>query len=149
MRARITLAAVAFVLVAGVAAGWLFENRNAASAGSPAGAYHVRVTRDGRELADFDMAALRAVGEKRVMAQGSPQVGPTLADVLKRAGVRDFSAVTVVGLGARDVGKLELSASDAGTDTVLAFAKRGTVKIAGPKIPSKMRVRDVTEIRVR
>jgi hypothetical protein len=150
VRARVTLAAVAFVLVAGVAVGWLLEHRAASTAAaSTSGSYRVRVTQDGRELASFDLAGLKAVGSKTVMAQGSPQVGPLLLDVLKRAGVAKFSAITVLGAGTRDSGRLELEAADVGTDTVLAVAKRGTVKVAGPTIPSTKRVRDVKEIQVR
>jgi hypothetical protein len=149
VRTRVTLAAVALVLVAGVAAGWVLERGTAPQAAAASGGYHVRVTRDGRELASYDLAALKAVGEKRVVAQGSAQVGPTLADVLKRSGVGEFSAVTVIGMGTRDSGRLDLTASQVGTDSVLAIAKRGTAKLAGPKIPSSKRVRDVTELQVR
>ena len=69
----------------------------------------MRVTRDGRELASFDLAELRAVGTATVIAQGSVQEGPRLIDVLKRAGVEDFSSVTVLGTGVRDSGRLELA----------------------------------------
>jgi hypothetical protein len=149
MRTRWTLAAVALALVASVAAGWYFENQLAATGKPSPGAYQVRVIRDGRELASFDLAALSAIGTQTVIAQGSLQQGPRLADVLKRAGVNEFSAVTVVGTGVRDSGRLDLASGDIGTDTLLSVAKRGTVKVAGPRIPSNKRVRDVTEIRVR
>jgi hypothetical protein len=149
MRARVTLAAVALVLVASVAAGWVFESQASRAAAPAAAGYQVRVTRQGRELASFDLDALKAIGLKKVVVQGSEQEGPTLLSVLERAGVRDFSAVTILGAGARDGGRLELGAEDVGADTVLAVAKRGTVKIAGPRIPSDKRVRDVTEIQVR
>lgn len=148
MRARVTLAAVALVLIASVAAGWYFENRNTPAVTSASGGYHVLVTREGRSLASFDLAALKAIGSKTVTLQGRVEEGPALLDVLKRAGVRDFTAVTVLGAGTRDSGQLELPASDVGPDTVLAVAKRGTVKIAGPAIPRDKRVRDVTEIQV-
>jgi len=149
MRARVTLAAVALVLVAGVAAGWFFENRPAPSVAPSTSAYRVRVTRDGKELASFDLAQLQAVGSKTVTVQGGIEEGPPLIEVLKRAGVREFSAVTIVGLGTRDSGRLELTAADVGPDTVLDVAKRGTVKVAGPAISREERVRDVTEIQVR
>jgi len=149
MRARVTLAAVALVLVAGVAAGWFFENRPAPSQAPATGAYRVRVTRDGRELASFDIAQLQAVGSKTVTVQGGVEQGPPLLDVLKRAGVTTFSAVTILGSGQRDSGRLVLVSADVGPDTVLDVAKRGTVKVAGPAIPRDKRVRDVMEIQVR
>lgn len=145
MRARVTLAAVALVLLASVAVGWFLENRAAPTSA----AYRVRVTQQGRVLASFDLAGLKAVGSKTVVVQGGQQVGPPLLDVLKRAGVTGFSAITVLGEGTRDKGRLVLKSADVASDTVLAVAKRGTVKIAGPNIPQTMRVRDVTEIQVR
>jgi hypothetical protein len=151
MRARVTLAAVALVLVAGVAAGWFFENQPspATTVAGGSGAYRVRVTRQGRELASFDLAGLQAIGSKSVVLQGGQEEGPMLLDVLKRAGVDEFSSVTILGAGTRDSGRLELAAADVGPDTVLDVAKRGTVKVAGPSIPKDMRVRDITEIQVR
>ena len=144
---------VALVLLAGVAAGWYFEYRatpaTGSSAGSSASAYHIRVTRDGRELASFDLAALRALGMKSVVVQGGSEEGPALLDVLRKAGVGDFSAVTILGAATHDKGHLDLAAADIGPDTVLNVAKRGTVKIAGPRIPRDKRVRDIKEIQVR
>jgi hypothetical protein len=151
MRSRITLAAVALALLVSVAAGWLLESRAADQRdASPTGAYRVRVTQDGRELAALGLAELRAVGTATVVAQGSVQEGPRLIDVLRRAGVEDFTSVTVIGPGVRDKGHLELARAQVASDTVLSLAKkRGTVKVAGPAIPADERVRDVTEIRVR
>jgi hypothetical protein len=151
MRARVTLAVVALVLVASVAAGWFFENRPAPPpAVAPAlGTYRVLVTRGGRELASFDLASLQALGSKSVTVQGGVESGPPLLDVLRSAGVTSFSVITILGAGTRDTGRLELSAADVGPDTVLDVAKRGTVKVAGPSIPRDKRVRDVTEIQVK
>jgi len=143
------LAAVALVLVAGVAVSWFFESRQVPGTTPASGSYRVRVTRGGRELASFDLAALQAVGSKTVTVQGGQETGPALLDVLKRAGVSEFSALTILGAGIRDDGRLEIAVADVGPDTVLAVAKRGTVKVAGPSIPKAKRVRDVTEIQVR
>jgi hypothetical protein len=151
VRTRITIAAVTLVLVAGVAAAWWFEAATPVptSSATSTGAYRVRVTRDGRELASFDLAALQAIGMRSVVVQGGTETGPQLLAVLARAGAEDFSAVTIVGTGERDSGRLELNASDIGPDVVLDIAKRGSVKVAGPDIPREWRVRDITEIQVR
>ena len=147
--------AVTLVLIAGVAAGWYFEYRAAPAAsasvstGASASAYRVRITRGGRELASFDLSALKAIGMQKVVVQGGSEEGPRLLDVLRKAGVASFSALTVLGAATHDKGRLDIAAADIGTDTVLAVAKRGTVKIAGPKIPHDKRVRDVKEIQVR
>ena len=149
-RVRVLLAAVALALVAGVTAAWFLENRVSPPAASGAtGAYHVRVTRDGRELASFDIAALKAVGMKKVVVQGGTEEGPELLEVLRRAGITQFTSLTLLGVGRRDSGRLVLSASEVGPETVLDIAKRGTVKVAGPSIPRDKRVRDITEIQVK
>jgi hypothetical protein len=150
LRIRVILAAVALVLLAGVAVAWIFENRisPAAPPGSP-GEYHVRVMRDGRELASYNLGQLRALGMKKVVVQGGAEEGPPLLKVLSRAGVSEFDSLTIVGQGQRDSGRLVLSAAEVSADTVLDIAKRGTVKIAGPAIPRDKRVRDITEMQVK
>ncbi|MEI8081232.1 MAG: hypothetical protein WCI74_05245 [Actinomycetes bacterium] len=141
---------VAAVLVAVVAVGWILENRVAPvpSPGTP-GEYRVRVTRQGDEIASYNIEQLRAVGMKKVVLQGGSEEGPALLDVLGKSGVSTFDSLTILGTGQRDSGRLELKAADVGSDTVLDIAKRGTVKIAGPAIPRDKRVRDLTEIQVR
>lgn len=124
------------------------ESRNPVQSGSPAD-YRVKVVRGGATLRSFDLAELRDVGVKSVTAQGQVQQGPSLLAVLGEAGVTDFTAVDVLGQGLRDKGKLTLTRAQVDGDVVLAIAKRGTVKLAGPNVPSAMRVRDVLELTVR
>ena len=169
-RTRLTVVAVVCVLLAGIAAAWLFEAGNGPTpapvpgAGQGAGRgsggavsatmapppdYRVRVTRDGRDLASFDVAALTALGLRTVTLPDGTESGPQLLAVLQRAGATDVSSVTIIGTGERDSGLLVLAFADIGPDTVLDIAKRGTVKVAGPNIPHDKRVRDITEIQVR
>ena len=150
-RARVILAGVVLLLLVGVGVGWLLESRTAANAPSISGsasAYRVKVTRQGEELASFDLVALQAVGMKKVVVQGGTEQGPAVLDVLRKAGVTQFRSITVLGTGQRDSGRIQLQSSEIGPETVLDIAKRGTVKIAGPTIPRDKRVRDVTEIQV-
>jgi hypothetical protein len=152
---------VGMVLVAAVAAGWYFEGQAKPGAGAgaggglastpsaAAGSYRVRITRDGHELASYDLAAFQAMGMRTVVVQGGREQGPPLLDVLRRAGAGDFSSITVLGAATHDSGHLDLPIADIGPDTVLSIAKRGTVKIAGPAIPYNERVRDITEIQVK
>ena len=149
MRARVTVAVVIVVLLLGVGAGWFYEQRSASAQAGAGGSYRVRVTRDGKELASYDLTGLEAIGMKKTVDQGSPQEGPPVIDVLRKSGVTEFSAVTVIGLGARDGGRLELPKSGIGPETVFDVTKRGTVKVVGPGIERAQRVRDVTEIQVR
>jgi hypothetical protein len=160
-RSRWTMLVVGLVLVAAVVAGWYFENHagpgavagaaggSASKPSAAAGAYRVRITRDGHQLASYDLAAFEAMGMRSVVVQGGSEQGPPLLDMLRRAGAGDFSSVTVLGAGTHDSGRLDLPVADIGPDTVLDIAKRGTVKIAGPAIPYNKRVRDITEIQVK
>lgn len=165
-----TVVALACVLLAAVAAAWVFEAGNGPASVPPQGTgqgtgrgsgsaisatmpaspnYRVRVTRDGRDLASFDLAALTAIGLRTVTLPDGTESGPQLLAVLQRAGATDVSSVTIIGTGERDAGRIVLVFSDIGPDTVLDIAKRGTVKVAGPNIPHDKRVRDITEIQVR
>jgi len=150
-RYRITIAISTLVLVAGVAAAWWFEASTPApvSPSATTGGYHVRVTRDGSELASFDLAQLQAIGVKSVQVQGGTETGPPLLTVLAHAGAEEYTTITLIGTGERDTGRLDIGVADVGPDTVLDIARRGTVKVAGPNIPRDMRVRDITEIQVR
>ena len=165
MRTRLTIAAVTLALLAGVTAAWWFESHTPApgaatgpgtfaasttpTAPASSGVYSVKVTRDGRLLATFDLTQLEGLGMKQVVVQGRTEQGPTLLAVLEHAGVGSYTSVTIIGSGAKDAGRLVLDASDIGPDTVLDIAKRGTVKVAGPNITYAQRVRDITEIQVR
>jgi hypothetical protein len=150
VKARVTLAAVTLVLVAGVAAGWFIEHRAtpASGASSGGGGYHFVVTRAGKQLASYNLSQLGAIPSRKVTLQGAAEEGPQLLEVLKRSGAGAYSSVVVLGAGQKDSGRLVLKASEIGPDTVLDVAKRGTVKIAGPAIPWDKRVRDITEIQV-
>jgi len=143
MRRNTALVVVAAVVLALVGAAWLVGGLVSAGDGDQ---YQVRVTRDDRELASLDLAALKATGMNTVVLQGKEQTGPTLLAVLKRAGVDDFSQVEIIGKGVDDSGHLVLKRSDVGPDVVLAVSNRGTVKVAGPDISMEMRVRDVTDL---
>jgi hypothetical protein len=145
MRRSILIATVA-VLLALVGIAWLAD---AVVSGSETATYRVRVMRDGRELASFDLAELKAIGMKEVVLQGKRQTGPALSDVLARAGVADYAQVEIIGPGTDDSGHLTLKRADVGPDVMLAIANRGTAKLAGPDISTQMRVRDVTELVVR
>lgn len=129
-----------------VAAAYAYERANAAAPGKAG--YGVAVTDGSRVLETFDVAQLRALGVRRVMMQGKPETGPTLLSVLGKAGVTQFESVTVIGLGARDSGKLVLDRSAVDQDVLLDVANRGTAKVCGPNIPYDERVRDVVRIEV-
>ncbi len=141
----IALVATAAVLTVAVAAAWALEwlgNRS----GSPK--YSIAVVRSGQELAKFDVAKLKALPQKKIVADGKSETGPTLLGVLSAAGVHDFSSVTVRGMGVRDSGVIELSRAEVNSSVLLDFAERGTMKLVSPGLEWEDRVRDVTRIEV-
>ena len=60
--------------------------------------------RDGTTLKNYDLAALRALPQSRVVIDGKAQTGPSLAALLEDAGARQYDAVEVRGAGLRDKG---------------------------------------------
>lgn len=142
MRGRIPLIVIAVVLVLGIGVAWALQALVPTS-GAP---YRVTVRQDDQVVASFDLAALKAIGVKQVVADGKPQTGPTLASVLAKAGVKDYSQVEVIGPGTDDSGHLVLQQADVTPDLLLAVSNRGTVKAAGPAIAKDKWVRDVTEL---
>jgi hypothetical protein len=155
-RQRWRVVAVIAVLAAVVGTGWAVQHA-AAGRKAPSGAsrraadsaaYSVAVTRNGALLRRFTLAELHALPASRVTIDGKVQDGPTLLAVLAAAGVRGHPAVTVLGAGLRDSGKLVLPVSRVNGRVVVDFADRGTVKVCSPQIAWGHWVRDVKEIRV-
>ena len=140
----LSLAAAGLVCLA-VAGAWGFESI-AARIWEP---YTISVVRNSNVLATFDIDQLEALGMKRVKMQGKYEEGPPLLTVLEAAGVQDFETASIVGLGVRDSGYLELPRQDIDENVLIDIANRGTCKIAGPNIAWGDRVRDITRIEVR
>jgi nitrogen regulatory protein PII len=144
-------ALVAAVLVL-VALAWIVEWRvtgtTQSASGRPAPGYAVKVMRGDTVLKQFSVAALRALPAVTIIADGKPQHGPTVQTVLTAAGVTSFTTLEVRGMGLRDSGRLTLAAKAVTGDTILDFNDRGTVKIVSPTMDWRLRVRDVTELRV-
>lgn len=153
---RVALLAVALAALVGLA--WLVEWRTAGGVSTPGAAapgtdaappgYVVKVVRDGAVLRSFTPAQLRELPQAAVVADGKEQDGPTVAAVLRAAGVQDYVTLEIRGMGLRDAGRLRLAAAEVDDDLVLDFSDRGTVKVVSPDLSWGDRVRDVTELRV-
>jgi hypothetical protein len=79
------------------------------------------------------------------MAEGSPEEGPALLDVLTAAGISDFTEVTLTGAD----GSITLAKADVTAEVVLDFNDRGGVKVASPTMARDQRVRDIFKIEVK
>jgi hypothetical protein len=94
---------------------------------------------------DFTLDALKQLPLTSIMADGSPEEGPALRDVLSAAGISEFTEVTLTGAD----GTLTLAQADVTPEVVLDFNNRGGVKVASPTLPREQRVRDIFKIEVK
>ena len=77
--------------------------------------------------------------------EGKVEEGPRLLDVLKAAGVTDFSEVNLSGSAA----PVTLTRAQVDDNTILDFNNHGTVKLASTYIPKPDWTKDVSEIKVK
>jgi hypothetical protein len=144
----------AAVIVAAVGAAWVLQWRltggTGESQGSPAPpVYSIKVEQDGRVLRTYDLSALHALPQSKLIIDGKEQDGPSLAVLLTDAGAASFDSVDVRGAGLRDSGRLQLTAAQVSQHVQLDFTERGTVKVCGPNLTRPQWVRDVLSIDVR
>ena len=84
----------AALVIAAVLAAWALQARYADGAGSskddPAPSYSIAVTAGWHALKTYDLAALRALPQSRVVIDGKEQTGPSLMRLLEDAGVGEL-----------------------------------------------------------
>jgi hypothetical protein len=139
----------AVVVAAAVAVAWELQASVSGEGSSAAGAtkaYAIKVLKDGAPLRSYDLAALRALPQARVVIDGKAQTGPSLTTLLADAGAGEYQTVDVRGAGLRDKGSLSLTAAEVRKKVQLDFSDRGTVKVCGPDLYHAEWVRDVVSI---
>ncbi len=77
--------------------------------------------------------------------EGKVEEGPKLADVLKAAGVTDFSEISLNGSSS----PVTLTVAQVDDNSILDFNNHGTVKLASTYIPKPQWTKDVSEIKVK
>ena len=152
-RRRWPVGLAAVVVIAAVVAAWSLQERYADGAGSPGGgpapSYSITVSKDGMKLKAYDLTALQALPQSRVVIDGKAQTGPSLAVVLADAGVGTYSSVDIRGAGLRDKGSLTLTGAQVRRRVQFDFSERGTVKVCGPALYRAEWVRDVLTVDAR
>jgi hypothetical protein len=142
----------AALLGVAVVAAWALQARYASGAGSssgdPAPAYSIAVRQGGKTLRTYDLTALHALPQTRVVIDGKVQTGPSLSALLSDAGVTGYREVVVSGAGLRDKGRLVLTSAQVKQRVQIDFADRGTVKVCAPSLYHAQWVRDVLAIDV-
>jgi hypothetical protein len=149
-RGRTAFIATAAVIVAVVVLAWVLQATAGKGDESPGGdsspGYTITVRQGGEVLKEYDLAALHALPQTKVLVDGKEQDGPLLRTVLDDAGADPSAAVDVRGVGIRDDGVLALTAAQVDRDVQLDFSERGTVKLCSAWLDRARWVRDVISI---
>ncbi len=90
-----------------------------------------------KDLADLPMQS--------ISMDDRMQEGPFLSDVLKTAGIKNFSLVHLIS-GSEDI---VLTKEQIDNETILDFTNHGTVKLATTHMDKNKWVKDVTKIEVK
>jgi len=80
-----------------------------------------------------------------ISVEGKVEEGPKLSDVLKAAGVTEFSEVSLSGSS----NPVTLTRAQVDDNTILDFNNHGTVKLSSTYIPKPEWTKDVSEIKVK
>ncbi len=91
------------------------------------------------------VADLKTLPLKQVTVEGKTEEGPGLLDVLKFAGVTEFSEVSLSGSSS----PATLKRDQVDDNTILDFTNHGTVKLATTYIPKPNWTKDVSKIEVK
>lgn len=102
------------------------------------------VKADGSKF-DVTLDALKKLPLANITVDGKVQEGPKLMDVLKLAGVTDFTEVTFTGSSA----PATLTREQVDDNSILDFSNRGTLKLATTYIPMPDWTKDITTITVK
>ncbi len=115
----------------------------ATSAPTSDGVFDV-IKADGTTVA-FTLDDLKALPLTSIVSDGNPQEGPSLLAVLEKAGVSDFSEVTLTGAD----GSKTLTQAEVTDQVILDFNNRGSVKLVAPDLAKDARIRDIVKIEVK
>lgn len=93
----------------------------------------------------FSWDDLKKLPLANITVDGKVEEGPKLSDVLKAAGVTDFSEISLNG----SASPATLTRAQVDDNSILDFNNHGTVKLASTYIPKLDWTKDVSEIRVK
>jgi hypothetical protein len=102
-----------------------------------------KVTKPDKKIKSYSLDDLKKFKLGRITVQGKIEEGPLLMDVLKNAGVKKYSKVTLKG---RD-GSITRTSKQITKNVILDFTNRGTVKFCSTDVPKEKWIHDITEIK--
>jgi hypothetical protein len=121
-----------------------------ASTTADTGDYRINIVYHGESFTALSLAQLQTLPKISLNAFNKSEEGPTLLSALELAGVKDFTALTVIGMlrGRIASGELTLMRNEITNEVILDFSNHGTAKLAGPNIPEDNWIIDVSEMRI-
>ena len=93
----------------------------------------------------FTWDELKKLPLATLTVEGKVEEGPRLSDVLKAAGITEFTEVSLSGSSSPAM----LTKAQVDDNTILDFNNHGTVKLASTYIPKPDWTKDVSEIKVK
>lgn len=117
----------------------------ATQAPAPAGDAVFQVVKADGASVPFTLDDLKALPLTSIVSDGNPQEGPAVLAVLEKAGVTDFSEITITGVD----GSKTFTHDEVTPELIFDFNNRGSVKLVAPDLAKDARIRDITKIEVK
>jgi hypothetical protein len=112
--------------------------------------YKIKIFSKNQLITSLGIEELQSLPQVSVeVGSDTPTNGPTLQSVLDKAGIKEFTQVTIAGMSKGRIATAEttLQKADITLEVVLDFNKQGKTKLCGIRIPQDQWVIDVSEIR--
>ena len=93
----------------------------------------------------FTWDDLKKLPLAQITVEGMVEEGPKLSDVLKAAGVTDFTEISLSG----SASPVTITKAQVDYNTILDFNNHGTVKFASTYVPKPQWTKDVSQIKVK
>lgn len=107
--------------------------------------YQINVFYKDKLVKSFTPKELQRIPASKIQVGGKPEEGPVLLNILKKAGIQDFSTAKIKGIAGDEI---TLNKTDIDESVILDRANRGTYKLAAKNINKSKWVKDIIEIRV-
>jgi hypothetical protein len=112
--------------------------------------YKIKIFSENQLITSLGIEELQSLPQVSVdVGSDTPANGPTLQSVLEKAGTKEFTEVTVIGMSKGRIATAEttLQKADITPEVVLDFNKQGKTKLCGIRILQDKWIIDVSEIR--
>jgi hypothetical protein len=136
---------------AGTSTGNVADNSSIEKTGDNSDVYSIAFYLNGKQMEALTIDDLLKLDQITIDINGSPQNGPTLLSVLKRAGIDDFSELTAYGMSRGRLATAEtmLKREQVDDTVMLDMNKRGKCKLCGANIPQSNWIIDIEKIEAR